>query len=223
MNKVEKIINQILDNPGAAAHDLLVNRLLEQFQSGAPLEYLRPLLLSDDPQIASSAAWIASELGSEGQPLLDVVVDLLDHPDKRVRFWVTDCILLWADSASGKAVARVIALLDDPEKAVRWKAMGFVRRAAKDQLEAALDWFSANEPESPQVSGLRWFLSDTAQDAAAVEKMIQHPVTEMRKYGAVAAAKIASRDRHPLTVAASSEDEDIVDFASDSLEALSVS
>ncbi len=101
MKRVEKIIRQMLNNPGAAADELPVNRLLEEFQSGAPLEYLQPLLLSPDPELATSAAWIASELGLEGKPLLGVVVRLLRHGDKRVRFWIMDCILLWTDSSNG--------------------------------------------------------------------------------------------------------------------------
>ena len=217
MKRVEKIIRQILDDPEAAADGVLVNRLLDKFHDGAPLEYLHPLLLSPDPRIASSGAWIASELGSRGKPLLQIAFSLLRHADKRVRFWVIDCVLEWADSSNGREVAGVISLLDDPEKAVRWKTMMFLYRSSKDQLESALAWLSRNEPESAYLAGLRWLLSDSAQDAAEVEKMLEHPVDEMRKYGVVAAARMATSNKHPLTVAASSGEPDIVEFATDSL------
>jgi hypothetical protein len=39
----------MLDHPSAASDEVLVNRLLDEFHSGAPPEYLRPLLLSQDP------------------------------------------------------------------------------------------------------------------------------------------------------------------------------
>ena len=220
MKRVETIVRQMLEDPGAAADEELVNRLLDEFHSGAPLEYLRPLLLSPDPEVARSGAWIASELGPRGKPLLDVVFTLLRHPDKRVRFWVNDCILSWTDSSNGREVAGVISSVDDPEMAVRWKAMLFLSRAETNQLAAALDWFAKEEPESLHVPGLRWLLSDIAQDAAAVEKMLANPVAQMRKYAVVAAAKMAATNRHPLTIAASSEDSDVVDFATERLEFL---
>lgn len=168
----------MLDDPGSASDKVLVNRLLNEFHSGAPLEYPRPLLLSSDPQIAASGAWMASELGLQGKPLLAIVFDLLRHADKRVRFWVIDCILLWTDSSSDREVAGVILLLDDPEEAVRWKAMGFLTSAANNQLESALHWFAREEPQSPDLPGLRWLLSDVAQNAAPVVRMLANPVTQ---------------------------------------------
>ncbi len=97
---------------------------------------------------------------------------------------------------------------------------GIPQSSSRDQLKSALDWFSANEPESPHLPGLRWLLSDTAQDASAVDKMLANPVSQMRKYAVIAAAKMAPDNRDPLTVAASSEDSDVADFATDGLEFL---
>ena len=210
----------MLDDSGAAADEVLVNRLLDEFHSGASLEYLHPLLLNPDPQIASSGAWIASELGSQGKPLLAVVFTLLRHPDKRVRFWVIDCIQSWADSSNAQEIAGVVSLLDDPEAAIRWKAMLFLSRSDRNQLETALDWFAKEEPQSPHLPGLSWLLSDAAEDAAAVEMMLASPVVQMRKYAVIAAAKMAPYNRHSLTVAASSRDSDVADFATDRLEFL---
>jgi len=79
MKDIEEIIGELTSNPETADDGLLVNELLEQFHDGAPLEYLRPLLLSPDPQLASSGAWIASELGVQGKCLLDVMANLLGH------------------------------------------------------------------------------------------------------------------------------------------------
>ena len=70
MKQVKRIIERFVKNPDDGQ---LANLLLEQFHSGAPLELLLPLLLSPDEEIASSAAWIASELGPHGESLLDVV------------------------------------------------------------------------------------------------------------------------------------------------------
>ena len=82
MKTIEEIIQRMINESDVAEGGQLANRLLEQFQRGAPVDYLRPMLSSPDPKLASSAAWIASELGETGKPLLDAVVILVEHPDK---------------------------------------------------------------------------------------------------------------------------------------------
>ena len=174
-----------------------------------------PLLLSSDPDLASSGAWMASELGEKGKVLLDVVVNLLRHPDKRVRFWIIDCVLLWADPSRGRELANVIRLIDDPEKAVRWKAMVFLSRASREQLESALAWLVSEDPESPNVLGLEWLLADTGNEAGAVETMLKNLDPRMRKYAAVAAARMALENQHPLLIASSLSDSEVAEFAAD--------
>lgn len=211
--KVERIIGEIESNPERANDGRLPNRLLDEFHSGAPLEYLEPLLLSKDPRIADVGAWIASELGKKGKPLLDVVVDLLDHPHDGVRFWIIDCILLWADQSRGRALSKAVRLIDDPQKSVRWKTMCFLSQASTTQLEAALTWLITQEPQSPNAVGLRWLLGDSGRDVFAVEAMLQHTEPRMRMYAAVAAARMAAENQHPLVTAASSGDSEVAEFA----------
>lgn len=215
MKRVERIIEQMISNPESVDDGQLANRLLEQFHGGASLEYLRPLLLSPDPRLASSAAWIASELGQKGKPLLNVVVNLLRHPDKRVRFWIIDCVLLWTTASDGQELSEVVRLIDDPEKAVRWKTMVVLSRASGPQLEAALTYLTQREPESENLVGLRWLLGVTAKDAEAVETMLRNTDPQMRKYAAVAAARIASENRRPLISATSMADSEVAEFAAD--------
>ena len=64
--KVERIIGQIISNPEKADDGRLANRLLDEFHSGAPLEYLPPLLLSSDPRsqtlgLGSHRSWVRKE------------------------------------------------------------------------------------------------------------------------------------------------------------------
>lgn len=217
MNEVERIIQQINRTPETLKDGRLANCLLTQFHRGAPLEYLRPLLLSRDPEVASSGAWIASELGEKGKPLLTVVTKLLEHPDKRVRFWSIDCLLLWAGPSNQSELAKIVRLIDDAEKAVRWKVMVFLSRASSEQLGAALAWFKREEPESPNVIGLQWLLGSTGTDVEAIEAMLQNTEPRLRKYAAVAAVRMASYNQRPLVIAASSNDSEVAEFAADSL------
>jgi len=213
MKKVEKIIEQIITNPEVADDELLGDRLLQQFHRGAPLDYLRPLLQSPDERLASLGAWIASELGEKGKPLLGIVGSLLRYPAKQVRFWAIDCVLLWAGPSDGREISQAIRLIDDPEKAVRWKAMDFLFRASRGQLESALAFMGKEEPVSPNVLGLRWLLSNAGRDAETVEAELRSSSTQMRKYAAAAAVRISKENRHPLLVAASSDDLDIANLA----------
>lgn len=222
MKKVERLIEQIIRTPETVDDGRLANCLLDQFHRGAPLENLRPLLLSPHPELASSGAWIASELGEKGKPLLNVVVNLLEHPDKRVRFWIIDCVLLWAGPSKQRELSKAVRLIDDREKAVRWKAMVFLSRASRDQLEAALAWFLSEEPESPNVLGLRWLLGATGSDVEAVEAMLENTEPRMRKYAAVAAVRMALENQHSLVIAASLGDTEVAEFAADSLGSLRI-
>ena len=217
--KIETIIEKVINNP-AILDDNKANRLLEEFHRGAPVAHLRRLLLSNDPDIASSGAWIASELGEKGNSLLDTVVVLLEHPDKRVRFWIIDCLLLWAGPNHRNELFKVVRLMDDPEKAVRWKTMVFLSRASKDQLEAALAGFLTYHRESPNAHGLSWLLSPTASDPEAVEAMLKNDESLMRKYGAVASVRLAAENQDPLLTAASSSDSEVAEFSADWLDGI---
>lgn len=219
MKDINELIEELTRNPETADDGLLLNELLEQFQDKAPLECLRPLLLSSDPQLASAGAWIASELGVPGKPLLDVVASLLVHPDKRVRFWSIDCVLLWADPLNCRELATAVRLLDDSEKAVRWKAMGFLSRASTQQLSSALRWLLKEEPESTDLHGLQWLLG-AGNDAGAIEAMLVSSQPKMRKYAAAAAARLAANNQHPLSVASASHDTEVAEFAADRLSIL---
>jgi len=215
MKEIEGLIEELLTDPEANDDGLLGNRILKRFHRGAPLEYLRPLLLSPDERLANLGAWIASELGGQGRPLLSLVGGLLRHPAKKVRFWMLDCVLLWAGPSEAREIAQALRLLGDPEKAVRWKAMVFVFRASREQLESALAVFDAEEPESPNALGLRWLLSDAGRDVEAVESELQSPDAQRRKYAAAAAARMSEEDRRPLLAAASSPDPEVAEFAAD--------
>lgn len=206
------MIEQIVRNPRDGQ---LVNRLLSEFHRGAPLEYLCPLLLSPDPELANTGAWIASELGVNGKPLLDTVAPLLGHPDRRVRFWILDCILLWASPANQGELCKTARLIDDPDKAVRWKAMNFLARASREQLEAALVSLAKEEPESPNVRGLRWMLSDAGRDTEAVALMLHNTDPPMRKFAAVAAARIVAENGQEMIISPPLGDSEVTQFLED--------
>ena len=146
MDRANKLIDHLLSHPETSESDDAAYELLKQYQRGSPIESLRPLLFSADDRVAGEAAWIASEL-PEAKSLLRDIGTLLGHRSKKVRFWAIDCVHLWASSSDGDELAAAASLVDDPEKAIRWKAMGFLAMASREQLAAALNSFRASKSQ----------------------------------------------------------------------------
>ena len=211
--RVQQIIQQITKNPEMSEDGELANRLVVEFQRGAPLQYLEPVLLSRDDKIAGLGAWLATELGVKGRPLLGVVSPLLHHTSRVVRYWSIECLLLWAGPSDGSEISEVIALLDDPEEKVRWKVMWFLDNASSYQLVSALSYLDEKESQSPNAAGLRWLLSSSGQDPGAILGELKSPDPRMRKFAAAAAARLSPTNWQPLLAARSSDDPEVAKFA----------
>lgn len=217
MDRAEEIINQINDDPNHPDVGVLANDLLKEFSRGYPLEHLRPLLLNLNPDVAEIGMWVTSELGQGAKPLLSEVVALLKHPAKSVRYLAIDSVLSCTTELDKSEVAAVLPLLDDPEAAVRWKAMGFLSRASLEQLHGALDYFSTSEPDSVYINGLKWLLSEDAGNPEEIISILQKPDAILRKYGVVAAVRASRSNSQPLLYASSVDDPDVKRFATDML------
>jgi hypothetical protein len=222
MNQAEKLINRILSHPETSESDGVAYELLKQYQRGSPIESLRALLSNDDDRIVGEAAWIASELPEARSLLRDVGV-LLRHRSKKARFWAIDCVHLWAGSSDGDELATAAALLDDAEKAVRWKAMGFLAMASREQLMAALNHLRMTAPESPYAQEFAWLLGPEGTDPRKITGGLSGSDDRRRKIAAAAAYRIAKGDSAPLRYATSLEDPEIVQFAGDMLKRISLS
>jgi len=133
-DRAEKFTERILANPNSSQLGVIANDLLREYHRGYPVENLRSLLANRDECIVITGAWIASELGAKGTPLLADISRLIGHPQKKVRFSVIDCLLVWAGPSNQAELASVIGLLSDPEAGVRWKVMDFLSRATPEQL-----------------------------------------------------------------------------------------
>jgi hypothetical protein len=218
--RAEELTERLVADPRSSLAGAWMNDLLAEFHRGYPLESLRPLLLNDNTEVAKAGAWIASELGEMGKPLLNDVSPLLQHPDSKVRFSAIDCILLWADPSKGPELASVVNLIEDPESRVRWKVMDFLSRATREQLAAALSYFEATNPRSKNIRGLRLLLGSGAENPKEATAALHDQDDVMRKYGVVLARRVAEINRDPLLYAASIDDLDVKDFADTSISLL---
>ena len=215
--QAEKLTEQLEANPKAPVAGAWMNDLLGEFHQGYPLSNLRPFLLNQNQDIAEVGAWIASELGKKGEPLLNVVSGLVKHQNWRIRFYVIDCILLWAGPSAESELASAVNLVNDPIPNVRWKTMDFLSRASRQQLEAALSFLKTSKPNSKDARGLQWLLGSDASNPEGVMAALQSNESQIRKYAVVAARRMSKDEREPLLYAVSLDDADVKHFAESSL------
>lgn len=202
------------------ASDQELMSLLHYFQAGLGLEHLVGLLRSENPRSVRYGAWILSELGQMGWGLLEEAEGLLAHPDKSVRFDAIDSILANASTDDGRAVAKCVGLLMDPETSVQWKCLNFIRRIGKARLEAAEkcaneDWVRQN---------LKWLINQlNAPDDAAIAARAQSNVFIDRAFSCVAIAAMKTRYIHILKSLANPKGDAVGRFSADALEDLTLS
>ncbi|MGB7602353.1 MAG: hypothetical protein WBM24_18760 [Candidatus Sulfotelmatobacter sp.] len=217
MDRATGLIERVLANPDRSDLDELANELLSEYYRGSDLSSLRNLLHSGDHRIVACSTWIACELGEVGKPLLCEVQRLLEHPSKRVRFWAIECVQEWAGLSNGHEIASAVALVDDAEEAVRWKAMVFLALASREQLQAGVNWLTTADPESPYLAELRWILAPEGADPDQIANTVRGISSRRRKFAAASAFRIAKTDPQPLERAESADDPEVAQFAGDML------
>jgi hypothetical protein len=215
MSETDVLARRILDSKdwGIAA-----NELLSEFHRGRPVEQLRPLLRSREPLVVRAGSFIADELGSKAAKLIDVVSELINFPDRHVRGNVIGSLLNCATADHPSQIAAVVSLLDDPDWPIRWKTMEFLSRAAPHQLQAASRHFQRLDASSGHAAGLNWLLSEDGREPAQINAWVSSDSPLSRKYGVIAATRIASLNEQPLRSTTSSPDEDVHRFADSMLQ-----
>lgn len=115
--EIAALYDQVVCNPedGVAANELL-DVLRCNLKEGE--RYLRRALESADARVASTAAWIVSELGQRAECVQDVMVALLQHRTPSVRRWAAESVLLCSAESSVAALSAVMVLLNDEDDAV---------------------------------------------------------------------------------------------------------
>lgn len=205
----DALIEQILtigDIDGAVSNDLIG----EFYSRGYPVEKLIPLLCSENNETVKTGAFLAEELGAKAAPLMPELMRLLEHEDRNVRYDILDAVLAAATPSDGEVIARAVTLINDPDRAVRSKALNFLARADREQLLAALPHVPDGEVSSG-VSGLV-----DGGDAATDEQVVGRLVADdrlVRWFAGVAAARVFRRNPDPLNLAVESSDEELRAFA----------
>jgi hypothetical protein len=198
---------------GRAANDLL-----REVIRGYPAQNLSRLIHSDSATAVANGAFVVSELGARAAQIIDEVDFLLGHPLRDARFDALDAALTAASAEHGAILAKAVMLVDDPDQAVRWKALRFLANSTPDQLAAAAPYL-----EDPHVASLVTWLASAGSDPASladIRSRLHDPDKATRMFAAAAAARVAATSRQGLEDAAGLDDPDISTFAADAIDML---
>ena len=198
---------------GRAANDLL-----REVIRGYPAQNLSRLIHSDRATAVASGASVVSELRAQAAQIIDEVDFLLGHPLRDARFDALDAALTAASAEHGVTLAKAVMLVDDADRAVRWKAVRFLANATPDQLIAAAPYL-----EDRHVADLVTWLASAGSDPASLPDIrgrLQDPDKATRMFAAAAAARVVATSRQGLEGAAASDDPDVRSFAEGEIEML---
>ncbi len=213
MGKGDELIARVIRGDKDA--ELSANNLLAEFQRGYPIDRLATLLESETEEVVKTGVWIASELGGKAAPHLKRIAALLSHPHPHVRFFAIDSVLTCATVADGKIAADVVLLLGDKDSAVRWKALVFLVQAPQALLNAALACLSQSNDRSAHLVGLRLLASSDSEIRRTAGSYLDSEDDILKRYGTVAAVRVAREDTSLLNRALLSADSELRQFIDD--------
>lgn len=207
--RADKLFEKVL----ATGERRRADELLREFVRGYPLDRLRQLLRSENPEVVKTGVFIASELGRGAKPLIEEFASLLSHEALAVRFDTLDCVLVCATEQHGDLIARAARLIRDPEEGVRYKTLVFLSRASETQLRAALPFVDAPDLRE----AMSWLISHRSMDHEAILEGLREADPLRRRFAAAAAARPKRFDVEALKEAAASDDPEVASFAESEL------
>jgi hypothetical protein len=207
-SKADRLVADLLSQPESFEKRGLANELLNEFFHGYPIDHLRLLLHHLDVRVLRRGTWIASELPREAEFLLDDIIAVSKHSDRRIRRDALIVIALGTNGARLERFFHLVEALDDPDAAVAEHALFLLSRSSDAQLAAAITHFETTRQDR-HLSGLRMLVKANSADQSAAEAMLQSDDPLRRKYGLALAERGHSSYPSSLILAANSEDESI--------------
>src|SRR5215469_3506820 len=147
--------------------------------------------------------------------MMGEVAWLLGHPLRESRFWAVDAVLVGATTEDGETIAKAVALITDPDEAVRWNVLRLLARIPLSHLIASLPYL--HDPHLLQL--VTWLTSmDTERiSTQSIVRRLSSADRLTRMVAGAAAARLAPKSTYPLEQAAAAEDQEVSSFATSEL------
>jgi hypothetical protein len=201
-------MSELISQPDSFEKRGLANELLNEFFRGYALDHLRSLLHHQDNRVLRQGTWIASELANQAEALLNDMIAVSKHSNRRIRRDALIVITLGTGGARGKEFYRLVEGLDDSDMAVAEHALFLLSKSSEGQLVAAIKHFEEVQ-EHRHLPGLRMLVEARSAEPTSIEAMLEGDDPLQRKYGLALAERIYPNHPEPLNLAARSRDNSI--------------
>ena len=183
---LEALLSPDYDGDGKLANDFA-----SEIGRTVPLESLKLLICSDNPETRASGAFISTMMtrGRDLSFMIDELAQLLDDPRERVRADVIESISDWAAFKDSEILGRVMLHLDDESRLVRHIMIRVIQHSPSWMLQLAIDNAAKLKPRSAfsdikEMCNLyRHVLAET------ILAMLNHSSATVRRFGIGLAAK----------------------------------
>jgi hypothetical protein len=202
----QELLAKVIVQPDTATGEDF-NMLLRCFNHGFPTEAIRQLLQQGNRRTVLGALFIIEELGKRAAAVLNDAVPFTRNADTDVRYAAYNAVARTAAELEDAAFANVVMGLNDLNPRCRKIAALWLMRVRQAVLIAAIRGFDATFDDDDMRKGLQWLASDPA--SPVIQTWINGDTRIMRRFGVIAAGRIASSDLTLLRLAAQSEDHDI--------------
>ena len=189
--------------------------LLQEYFNGFPVDTLRPLLTNEDNLVRRETIWIVSELGRQGDVLIDEVKSLIYDEDAFIQYLALDSVMVCSFGDNVEQFVHVIRALENRDERIRTHTMSLVSYADLAQLKAAIRIFDSTTSVVDKLhkQGLSLLLSGVALDAIELRRLSDDKEPLIRRYAAITASRLIYRYPYLVRHLASSSDADIQQFS----------
>lgn len=209
----DRLIAKLLQSPEQFNDEGLAYQLLQRYFAGLPIDSLRPLLNDDRTAVHRSASFIASELGVKAIPIVEDVARLINSSDPHVQWYAMEVVTVCGTGVHAHLFVHVTDKLDAADGALRRLAMRLVAAADRTQLEAAQRALQSRGGEAEvHHRGIQAVVDADREDPVAISRMLADPNALTRRYGAIAARRLARLHPELMSQVRSSQDVDLAKF-----------
>jgi len=136
-----KLIDELLDNPSEFYNQGKSYLLLQEYFKGLSLETLRPLFSHIDVFVRRVAIWITSELGINGDYLIDDAIALLKDDDIGIKHDALEVIAVCSVGEHVEKFVNIVMFFENENETLCNLAMLLVSNATHFQLEGCVRFF----------------------------------------------------------------------------------